>query len=144
MKFFMSFFIIASIFLAGSSFGHSGGLNSQGCHGGSKPYHCHRSASEMVPSSSGGSRLRCSAGSRSKDCVSPSTPKYSPNTIIDIQYWLVIHCKSLSPNFIDGDWGSRSTTALKRFQRAYGLKADGIIGPVTLAALQGRVTGRCF
>ena len=27
---------------------HSGGLNSQGCHAGSKPYHCHRSSSEMV------------------------------------------------------------------------------------------------
>lgn len=47
---------------------HSGGLNSQGCHAGSKPYHCHRSASEMVRSNSGGNRLRCTAGSRSKDC----------------------------------------------------------------------------
>ena len=61
---------------------HSGGLDSQGCHGGSKPYHCHRSASEMVPSSSGGNRLRCSAGSRSKDCVTPpqnyQPPKKKP------------------------------------------------------------------
>ena len=46
---------------------HSGGLNSQGCHAGSRPYHCHRSSSEMVPSTSGGYRLRCGAGSRSKD-----------------------------------------------------------------------------
>ena len=42
---------------------HSGGLNSQGCHGGKKPYHCHRSQSEMV-----GNRLKCDLGSRSKDC----------------------------------------------------------------------------
>ena len=42
---------------------HSGGLNSQGCHAGSKPYHCHRSSSEMV-----GNRLRCDLGSRSKEC----------------------------------------------------------------------------
>ena len=28
---------------------HSGGLNKQGCHAGSKPYHCHR-AQEAVPS----------------------------------------------------------------------------------------------
>lgn len=52
------------------SVAHSGGLNSSGCHGGSKPYHCHRSASEMTNSSSGGYRLRCSSGSRSKDCQS--------------------------------------------------------------------------
>lgn len=25
-------------------YAHSGGLNSQGCHAGSKPYHCHRSS----------------------------------------------------------------------------------------------------
>ena len=42
---------------------HSGGLNSKGCHTGSKPYHCHRSSSEMV-----GNRLRCDLGSRSKEC----------------------------------------------------------------------------
>ena len=42
---------------------HSGGLNSQGCHGGKKPYHCHRSQSEMV-----GNRLKCDFGSRYKDC----------------------------------------------------------------------------
>ena len=47
---------------------HSGGLNSSGCHAGSKQYHCHRSASEMAKSSSGGNRLKCSAGSTSKDC----------------------------------------------------------------------------
>ena len=55
---------------------HSGGLNSQGCHAGSKPYHCHRSSSEMV-----GNRLRCDLGSRSKECENrkpkPSNPKES-------------------------------------------------------------------
>jgi len=43
--------------------GHSGGLNSSGCHAGSKPYHCHRSPSEMV-----GNRLRCDLGSKSVEC----------------------------------------------------------------------------
>ncbi|MBT3769850.1 MAG: hypothetical protein HOF85_08300 [Acidiferrobacteraceae bacterium] len=42
---------------------HSGGLNSSGCHAGSKPYHCHRSPSEMV-----GNRLRCDLGSKSVEC----------------------------------------------------------------------------
>ena len=52
---------------------HSGGLNSNGCHAGSQPYHCHRSSSEMV-----GNRLRCDLGSKSKECDntygSPSLP----------------------------------------------------------------------
>ena len=43
---------------------HLGGLNSQGCHSGSKPYHCHRASSEMV-----GNRLRCDLGSNSSDCI---------------------------------------------------------------------------
>ena len=43
---------------------HSGGLDSNGCHSGSQPYHCHRAPSEMV-----GNRLRCDLGSRSKECL---------------------------------------------------------------------------
>lgn len=138
-------FIVTAFFLTSSAaFAHSGRLNSQGCHGGSQPYHCHRSVSEMVPSTSGGYRLRCNAGSRSQDCTDLPTPRYNKSTIIDVQYGLVIHCKSLSSNFIDGVWGVKTQTALKRFQRASGLKVDGIIGPKTLAALRGRVTGRCY
>ena len=122
---------------------HSGGLNSQGCHAGSRPYHCHRSSSEMVPSTSGGYRLRCGAGSRSKDCRRSPVPRYDIKTIIDVQYLLVTHCRSLQPSFIDGAWGRQSQAALKRFQSAYGLKADGIIGRRTITALNGPVTGRC-
>ena len=75
--------IIAMIFLfPASAMSHSGGLNSSGCHAGSKPYHCHRSASEMTKSSSGGNRLKCSSGSTSKDCrnsnaISPTAPSNS-------------------------------------------------------------------
>lgn len=47
---------------------HSGGLDANGCHAGSKPYHCHRSPSEMV-----GNRLRCDLGSKSVDCARSST-----------------------------------------------------------------------
>ena len=32
---------------------HSGGLNKQGCHAGSKPYHCHRKALPAPPKASG-------------------------------------------------------------------------------------------
>jgi hypothetical protein len=48
---------------------HSGGLNSSGCHAGSRPYHCHRSPSDMVRTLDGRNRLRCDLGSRSKECV---------------------------------------------------------------------------
>lgn len=53
-------------------YAHSGGLDSKGCHGGSKPYHCHRNQSEMS-----GNRLRCDLGSSSKDCnvQTPSNPQ---------------------------------------------------------------------
>ena len=77
---------------------HSGGLDAQGCHGGSKPYHCHRSASEMVPSTSGGNRLKCSAGSRSRDCVSNPLPK----TRFDNKIYQMIGGgtrQSVNPNF---------------------------------------------
>ena len=72
------------IFLSPSiAFSHSGGLNSSGCHSGSKPYHCHRSQSEMTKSSSGGNRLKCSSGSTSKDCKKSTnsvTSVYQNNT----------------------------------------------------------------
>ena len=47
---------------------HSGGLDSNGCHAGSQPYHCHRAPSDMV-----GNRLRCDLGSRSSECNNDST-----------------------------------------------------------------------
>ena len=46
---FISLFVVMLAPFAGS---HSGGLNKQGCHAGSQPYHCHRttsSASSQTP-----------------------------------------------------------------------------------------------
>jgi murein DD-endopeptidase MepM/ murein hydrolase activator NlpD len=37
---------------------------------------------------------------------------------------------------IDGDYGPRTETAVRRFQRWARLRVDGVVGPVTLAALQ--------
>ena len=36
------FFISLVMALAGQVGAHSGGLNKQGCHAGSQPYHCHK------------------------------------------------------------------------------------------------------
>ena len=38
----------------------------------------------------------------------------------------------------DGDFGSQTTTAVKAFQKARGLEADGIVGAETYRALMGR------
>ena len=43
--------IALSTALAAQVAAHSGGLNKQGCHAGSQPYHCHR-AQEAAPSAS--------------------------------------------------------------------------------------------
>ncbi|HTL46586.1 MAG TPA: peptidoglycan-binding protein [Verrucomicrobiae bacterium] len=40
------------------------------------------------------------------------------------------------PGTADGVWGKSSKKALKRFQKAHGLKADGVAGPLTLEQLQ--------
>lgn len=41
-----------------------------------------------------------------------------------------------SPGKIDGDYGSSTQTALKQFQQASRLTADGVLGPQTLRALK--------
>jgi len=66
---FRFFLMIVGVVFSVDGYSHSGGLDSSGCHGGSQPYHCHRAPSEMVTSSSGQNRLKCSAGSRSQDCI---------------------------------------------------------------------------
>ena len=68
MKYFLSnvvilIFLFVVSFNINNAIAHSGGLDSNGCHAGKKPYHCHRAKSEM-----NGNRLKCELGSRSKDC----------------------------------------------------------------------------
>ena len=129
-----------SLSVSSMAISHSGGLDSQGCHAGSRPYHCHRSSSQMVPSTSGGYRLRCDLGSRSRDCIGGGGA--GANTL-SVQQALIRHCSNLPTGFADGRMGPTTIEAIRDFQRAYGLLPDGVIGPRTAAALQLTPNGRC-
>ena len=118
---------------------HSGGLNAQGCHAGSQPYHCHRSASEMVRTQDGRNRLRCDLGSKSVECIGANNRA----EVLNFQIQLMRHCPSLPSNFADGIEGPSTRVALMVFQAAYGLEVDGVYGPQTAAALAGPANGRC-
>lgn len=121
---------------------HSGGLNAAGCHGGSRPYHCHRSRNEMVVTSGGQARLRCDLGSRSKECSGASTGQVTTR-VLNLQIQLRRHCSGLSGDFADGVYGPLTRLTLMRFQRAYGLTVDGIYGPATARALALSPNGQC-
>jgi peptidoglycan hydrolase-like protein with peptidoglycan-binding domain len=43
----------------------------------------------------------------------------------------------INPGPIDGIFGPKTEAAVKRFQERAGLEADGIAGPMTMAALEG-------
>lgn len=138
----MKYFMVLALIIPTATYSHSGRLNSQGCHAGKQPYHCHRSSSEMTKSSSGGYRLKCSSGSRSKDCSRSSKPARNFD-VVYVQRRLVYHCSSIGTSFIDGKWGQNSERMLRRFQTAYGLKADGIVGANTMRRLKGVSNRRC-
>ena len=121
---------------------HSGGLNASGCHGGSKPYHCHRTPREIVVTSDGRNRLRCDLGSRSIECTN-NRPRKIKTPVLDIQIQLKRHCANLPSDFTDGIYGPLTRLTLIRFQRAYGLSIDGKYGPATARALAQRPNGRC-
>lgn len=128
--------LVSTHLYSGDVQAHSGGLNAQGCHGGSKPYHCHRSPGEMV-----GNRLRCDLGSRSRECV--GTGRATGPKVRAVQERLMEHCPSLPDDFADGVDGPNTRAALEMFQEAYGLEPDGILGPDTATALVGSITGAC-
>jgi hypothetical protein len=67
--------------------------------------------------------------------LSSSTPIVDPWTVADTQEALARH--GYDPGPVDGIAGPRTRTAIVAFQRAHGLVGDGVVGPLTRAALQG-------
>ena len=59
--------------------------------------------------------------------------------IKSIQAALARH--GFNPGGVDGVWGRRSIAAVKAFQTASGLVADGVVGPITAARLFGAGAG---
>ena len=50
---------------------------------------------------------------------------------------MLLNCNGYSCGTVDGDFGQKTTTAVKQFQRANGLTQDGIVGANTWTAILG-------
>ena len=55
-----------------------------------------------------------------------------------LNLWGGEEVKGYKPLTIDGDFGTKTRTATKSFQLRHGMDADGVVGPETRAALNGK------
>ncbi|MDQ3979216.1 MAG: peptidoglycan-binding protein [Actinomycetota bacterium] len=59
----------------------------------------------------------------------------SGDAVHELQELLIHH--GFDPGPVDGDFGNGTDAAVRAFQESRGLHADGVVGPVTWAALRG-------
>ena len=65
--------------------------------------------------------------------------KGSKGDAVKTMQTMLIACGfSCGPDGADGDFGKNTENAVKRFQRANGLKEDGVVGSATWAALTAK------
>ena len=50
---------------------------------------------------------------------------------------MLLNCNGYSCGTVDGDFGPKTTAAVKQFQKANGLTQDGIVGVNTWSAILG-------
>lgn len=70
-----------------------------------------------------------------RKCGNVSKGRGKTRCIKAVQVALLCHGYSVGSSGVDGVCGSDTDAAIKRFQRANGLSADGIVGPATFAKL---------
>lgn len=58
--------------------------------------------------------------------------------VVTLQKALLAHGFDVGPDGADGDFGRNTENAVKRFQKANGLKEDGVVGSATWAALTAK------
>lgn len=125
--------------LVGSfALGHSGGLDANGCHAGSQPYHCHRAPSEMV-----GNRLRCDLGSRSKECIGDRSINLPPANSTPSSRGIVDSSERAASAYVTkaesySKLPMEKVINIQRRLRTLGIydgKLDGIMGPQTALAI---------
>jgi hypothetical protein len=129
--------ILLAAFVSSDGFAHGGGLDANGCHAGSQPYHCHRAPSEMV-----GNRLRCDLGSRSKECTGSAS--YSTSSSSQASSGNAGAASPAGSNPYSEKtmaYSSLSREVVLVIQRrletlgVYGGPIDGIMGPQTALAI---------
>ena len=83
-----------------------------------------------------GPRTRAAFGKRGRPAFGSRTMKRGDRgwDIAAMQY--ILARRGYPPGAIDAVFGPMTDTALRNFQRAYGLGADGLAGPMTISALR--------
>ena len=102
------------------------------------------SSPQAPPSTSTPQRVTTTTGTTTATkpaVVVPTTPLKPGDTGAEVvQLQKALTAAGYSPGKADGDYGDATTNAVKSFQSAQGLTADGIAGSKTLAALSTAVT----
>ena len=83
-----------------------------------------------------GPRTRAAFGKRGRPAFGSRTMKRGDRgwDVAATQY--ILARRGYPPGAIDAVFGPMTDTALRNFQRAYGLSADGLAGPMTISALR--------
>jgi hypothetical protein len=120
--FFTIFLTVTLVLGTNPSFGHGGGLDSQGghnCRVGScaGTYHCHQARG---PACGGGATAALPKKTITPKCVVESEKSLSTENIAFIQ--VKLKAKGFNPGAIDGNYGGSSKKALNAFERKYKLQ----------------------